>query len=329
MDKQKSRHAELVSASQSRTPDRNKQNVNANEILNSEDCRVPQSLMLQDDVGGNNSNSNAKKRGSFRLLFTVHRLPLTPHFSLLTPNFQRYTGFTLAEVLIVLGVIGIIAMMTIPTLINNMQEATTITALKKAYSTLSQAYTMAVQENGTPDTWGLNDSDAAGSAVIILNTFAKYLNIAKNCSNNTACFSNTTYYNLNRDVEYDNINEQSKLAKAILSDGSYILFDFKSADCSKSRGASQILSNVCATVSIDINGSQKPNVIGKDYFCFIISKYGIIPHGAPDDTIFPFGSSCNLNSTGWGCTAWVIYNENMDYLKCSDLSWNSKHKCGG
>jgi hypothetical protein len=55
-------------------PDRNKQNVN--EILNSEDYRVSQSLMLQDDVKGNNSNSSDKKRGSFRLPFTVYR----PHF---------------------------------------------------------------------------------------------------------------------------------------------------------------------------------------------------------------------------------------------------------
>lgn len=31
--------------------------------------------------------------------------------------------------------------------------------------------------------------------------------------------------------------------------------------------------------------------------------------------------------TGGGCTAWVIFNENMDYLHCDDLSWNGKTKC--
>ena len=30
---------------------------------------------------------------------------------------------------------------------------------------------------------------------------------------------------------------------------------------------------------------------------------------------------------GAGCTAWVIYNENMDYLRCDDLSWDGKHEC--
>ena len=28
-----------------------------------------------------------------------------------------------------------------------------------------------------------------------------------------------------------------------------------------------------------------------------------------------------------GCTAWVLYNENMEYLRCSDLSWDGKKKC--
>ena len=44
-----------------------------------------------------------------------------------------------------------------------------------------------------------------------------------------------------------------------------------------------------------------------------------------------FELTCNLTSSstanGYGCAAWVMYNENMDYLYCNDLSWNGKHKC--
>ena len=48
-------------------------------------------------------------------------------------------GFTLAEVLITLGIIGVVAAMTMPTLINNINNKQNIAALKKAYSLISQA----------------------------------------------------------------------------------------------------------------------------------------------------------------------------------------------
>lgn len=47
---------------------------------------------------------------------------------------------------------------------------------------------------------------------------------------------------------------------------------------------------------------------------------------------FNFESYCNPDSqnrlNGYGCTAWVIYNENMDYLHCrSKLQWSGAKKC--
>lgn len=85
-------------------------------------------------------------------------------------------GFTLAEVLITLGIIGVVAAMTMPSLIANHQEKVTVTKVKKVYSILSQAYLIAVEEYGTPDEWGTTARDAgdendenysAGNAVII------------------------------------------------------------------------------------------------------------------------------------------------------------------
>ena len=56
-------------------------------------------------------------------------------------------AFTLAEVLITLGIIGVVAAMTMPVLIQNHQEKVTVTRLKKAYSILSQAYMSSSAEN--------------------------------------------------------------------------------------------------------------------------------------------------------------------------------------
>ena len=51
---------------------------------------------------------------------------------------MKLRGFTLAEVLITLGIIGVVAAMTIPMLIINYQKRLTLTRLKKTYSQLNQ-----------------------------------------------------------------------------------------------------------------------------------------------------------------------------------------------
>lgn len=57
-------------------------------------------------------------------------------------------GFTLAEVLITLGIIGIVAAMTLPTLIQNYKNRVVETRLKKFYSTMNQAVLMAEAQYG-------------------------------------------------------------------------------------------------------------------------------------------------------------------------------------
>ncbi len=63
-------------------------------------------------------------------------------------------AFTLAEVLITLGIIGVVAAMTMPTLLAKYQEKVTVTRHKKAYSIISQAYLRAQEDYGTVDNWG-------------------------------------------------------------------------------------------------------------------------------------------------------------------------------
>ena len=72
-------------------------------------------------------------------------------------------AFTLAEVLITLVIIGVIAAITIPSLINKTNEQETVVAVKKAYSILSQAYQRIVAENGeiNPSALGSSDEERA------------------------------------------------------------------------------------------------------------------------------------------------------------------------
>lgn len=231
-------------------------------------------------------------------------------------------GFTLAEVLIVIGIIGIIAQMTIPTLVQNVQEKTTVTALKKAYSTLSQAYTMAVQENGTPDNWGLT-ADAAGNQRV-LDMLSPILNTTQNCGLGDGCFVNKNYKTLGNG-DWGNKYTNHSVGKAQLADGSQIL-TVSYGSCTNIQGTSTALKNCCGWIGIDTNGSKNPNQLGVDFFAFYLTTSGIIPIGSQQETGIPFDDCKNLGM-GYGCTAWVLYNENLDYLHCSGLDWATKTKC--
>ena len=68
---------------------------------------------------------------------------------------NRKFGFTLAEVLITLGIIGVVAAITLPTLIQNYKRHVVANKLKTDVSILQQALQRSIADNGTPDTWNV------------------------------------------------------------------------------------------------------------------------------------------------------------------------------
>lgn len=75
-------------------------------------------------------------------------------FSRFTSPFSPKTpAFTLAEVLITLGIIGVVAAMTLPTLIMNHRKQVTVNKVKKFYTVMSQATNSAIAEYGSMEDW--------------------------------------------------------------------------------------------------------------------------------------------------------------------------------
>ena len=106
-----------------------------------------------------------------------------------------HRAFTLAEVLITLGIIGVVAAMTIPTLINDYEKKETVTALQKMYSTINQAVKISEIENGSMTGWGspATDFDSTQSKDWWNTYFVPYsdLSVLKTCnsSNWADCWS--------------------------------------------------------------------------------------------------------------------------------------------
>ncbi|MBR1754774.1 type II secretion system protein, partial [bacterium] len=220
------------------------------------------------------------------------------------------SGFTMAEVLITLGIIGVVAALTIPTLMQTQKEKSTIAAVKKNTSIVSNAVKMAIA----------NDGEFSGTtAKDFYNYISPYLKIGKYCGTGTGCWTNTTIKTLDGSdwINMDSYNYE----KAILADGS-----------SLQVWANQIYG---PEFRIDINGIKGPNQMGVDVFYFGVDrKDGTLFLNKDNGEENPSGGIylCNKADSsssynGAMCANWILINDNMDYLHCDDLSWDGKTKC--
>lgn len=234
-------------------------------------------------------------------------------------------AFTLAEVLIVVGIIGIIAEVTIPILVQDFQEKANITQLRRTYSILGQAYTLARQENGEVNTWRvtcMND---------VANIFVPYLQTVKVITPANSDYGNTTQmgYTTNLLDLRKNLTGTPMHAQIQLKSGEMLWFTGAATPssgltCSSATGSGW--SGSCFFIMADTNGLKGPNRFGVDVFMFNASLTSISPFGGansigtgwkfcdPSTDITPWGSIPN----GAACGAWVLQNNNMDYLKCID-----------
>ena len=217
--------------------------------------------------------------------------------------------------LVTLGIIGVVAAMTLPSLVAHYKEKQTVIALKKFYSILEQAILLSQVEN--PD-------DYSGA-----NVMSKFKTLKVCAPYNQSCATmKYRRYNGDREASWGKNDASSRsVYYAQLVDGSIIRYA-PNNDCSVVRGTSKALQNQCAEISVDVNGNKLPNQMGKDVFFFNITKYGIIPFGTEDEKNYTFSRQCIVKTEGGkGCAAWVLTYENMDYLHCNDLRWGKKTKC--
>lgn len=217
-------------------------------------------------------------------------------------------GFTLSEILITLGIVGIVAAMTIPNLINKIQEHRTVTKLKATYSILSQAIKLAGEEVGYPEEWGITGRNAKSSA-IAAEKLKPYLKILTDCGmpNNGKIASDKCFPQemsaLNGTIcqSYQN----SKYYVSLMNGTSVAI---EGEDCR---------ANICMYFLIDVNGIAPPNTWGIDIFEFSYNpSVGLVPSGHPQNSSNTYKTFCkNKNSKGWGCAYYVLNFGKMDYLK--------------
>lgn len=174
-------------------------------------------------------------------------------------------GFTLAEVLITLGIIGIIAAMTLPSLLANYKKQEIATRLSKAYSTLLNAIRMSESHNGEMRIWPQGESlDVDEFWTKYLNPYlsgAKLCDTCRTCGYPKDCTNVIWSSKWTGDGGTWSLESSSSRLLFQLSDGTVIFFPKNSTD---SYGNPTFVNSIF----IDVNGSLGPNESCKDVFFF-------------------------------------------------------------
>lgn len=181
-------------------------------------------------------------------------------------------AFTLSEVLVTMGIIGVISALTVPTLVNNYQRKALALQLRKTVSDIDNAIDMLITEEG-------KTKFSATSYYNNLDGFiTNRLKTIKTCTKDKTneCFANENYNTIN-----------GAAGSAFTCEGNSYVLANSAAICMTKSGTS-------VKVNIDVNGQDGPNIGGRDMFIFMINSNGEITGTGNEDT-------CTTSNFGDGC----------------------------
>lgn len=216
---------------------------------------------------------------------------------------NKKRALTLAEVLITLGVIGVVAAITIPSLIANYKAHQLRTQFLKSYSTIQQVFRQMQY-----DEISLDPDDYAHASYY--KTFAKYLTGVTDCGlYGNECYKTSfachTYLNLKK-KRGKPITTHLDDGQLLLSDGTVLMFDNLGSN------------NNPVLVSVDLNGfNSPPNRFGYDVFTFQLIDENIKAMG-DIGTLYPDTEKyCSLSSNGSlnGISCAAKARSDADYFK--------------
>ena len=227
-------------------------------------------------------------------------------------------AFTLTEVLIVITLLGVVASLTIASVRQNVSQRETILKVKKTYSLLTNAYDtyLVINPEIRPQQYN------AQGATNVANMFLQYAQVRNDVGTNPAAkrrFMHTgNYLDLHGRSGYNIYIDRNSYYLVVLKDGGHLWF--------KGIENTNRPDGVASDIFYDVNGRKGPNRRGYDLFEFNIVGREIVPAGELA-TYDSFETTCSNrnNGSGWGCAAWIIRNNNMDYLKCDGLRLTDTH----
>jgi prepilin-type N-terminal cleavage/methylation domain-containing protein len=218
------------------------------------------------------------------------------------PKTKKFFGFTLAEVLITLGIIGVVSAMTIPALINKCQKIVLAHQAKKEYAMWTQVFKNILADNNTTS---LSETELWGK-------IDNWINVADNPITTEAAFWSELgkYVKISLSTERQCIYDEDSgkcsneyiercplaagypiylLSGSMLRQYSFYKTPSRESDavCSKIKELGGSMCSKIGYMYIDVNGNKGPNVEGRDIFQFTLSDEGVLyPKGGKDCALY-------------------------------------------
>jgi prepilin-type N-terminal cleavage/methylation domain-containing protein len=209
---------------------------------------------------------------------------------------KKFFGFTLAEVLITLGIIGVVSAMTIPALMKKCQKVVLANQAKKEYAMWTQVFKDILADNNTTslsetELWGKIEVTIYDDANPTTNT-AFWTELGKYVKISPSATGDTEEYYLHDDKE---LRTSKGNYPIYLANGSKLrAYEFRKtpyrktdAVCSQIKELGGSMCSYVGHMFIDVNGGKGPNIWGRDIFEFYISDEGVLyPYGGKDCALY-------------------------------------------
>ncbi len=219
-------------------------------------------------------------------------------------------AFTLAEVLITLGIIGVVAAMTIPGIMTKNKAKRFRAQYLKTYSTIAQSIRIMKNDDVSLDPLTYSGGNS------FYKTFATYFKSAHLCGTQASAIqkNNLCYYS--GDTSYKTLDGKSTPSYTRFDDGQFLLMDNTLIMLENPYGSA----NAPLWIHADINGkSNPPNRLGVDVFTFVMtSDEELVPMGTKGTTYTDMDKYCNPKrsntpNNGFACSRRAM--EESDYFE--------------
>ena len=235
---------------------------------------------------------------------------------------MKKLGFTLAETLITLGIVGIVSALTIPGLVSNNQDKINASKLASAIPTIENAFTTMMAAEGVQD---FAETEFAQNYTTGSNILSKYTKVIGSSTLNNYYGTTKPFKKINNKTA---ISVSSKITYQ-LKNGTTLLLSNQNREITEAQAEEAGISVTSSIIelSIDVNGKQDPNTIGRDLFSFLVGNDGhLYPIGSLTTSWLIYGNGTNIHSDSSskipcnpknyseGCTARLVENNfTVDY----------------
>ena len=242
-------------------------------------------------------------------------------------------AFTLAEVLITLAIIGIVAALTIPTLISNYQKTQYVTQLQKFYSTFNNGMKSYMASMGCDDMrcteFFKGQTSDEEWQTIFKTEIPKIFKTVEVYSNDNYSGFQSLHYPTITALGGKTTSTLIVMVGApytfVTADGQFVSITNSPGNCDQMPNADSKLKNFCSNeIVVDLNGPKGPNLSGRDCFRFMLGNDGLLYpffgydmgtlYSAPDSIWKLDPTACgtqgnskiNTNVSGDGCAARIM-----------------------